>query len=423
MRLATYCQGTKFEWCSSSVTTTRSPGPSVDEPPRVRDEVDRLRRVPCEDDLARLRRVDERGDLLPRALVALGGALRERVDAPVHVAVRGLVEGPDRIEDLARLLGADRGVEVGERLAVDLLLEDREVAAQLAGIELRLSVDGHVPMVLPGSRRELSGSPARRFPLQCEAVRSLDGSAIAASAAVLLVSAGCGGGDEKSTETGVASSGGAKVFADANCGGCHTLEAAGATGTVGPNLDEVRPNADRVERQVRNGGRNHAGVQGQAERRGDPRGGRVRGDLGREGRGQEVHVRARRQEARRLHRRHAVHPAGVRQPRLRGGAKGRPDEARRDAEDRPRDPGQLPPDRAHDRGGRATPLRRPGRQGVRGGLATPADRATTTASCSGSSPASRRTRPPRSRARRATTPRSSPTTSTTTSASTDWGTG
>ena len=122
--------------------------------PRVRDEVDRLRRIPCEDDLARLRGVDERGDLLPSALVALGGALRERVDAPVHVAVRGLVEGPDRIEDLARLLGADRGVEVGERLAVDLLLENREVAAQFAGIELRLSLNGHVPMVLPGSRRE-----------------------------------------------------------------------------------------------------------------------------------------------------------------------------------------------------------------------------------------------------------------------------
>ena len=105
-------------------------------------------------------------------------------------------------------------------------------------------------MVLPGSRHEFA---PEAFALQWVSVRSL-GAAIAASAAALLLSAGCGGGDEKSTETGVAPSGGAKVFADANCGSCHTLQAAGATGTVGPNLDEVRPNADRVERQVRNGG-------------------------------------------------------------------------------------------------------------------------------------------------------------------------
>ena len=27
-----YCHGTKFEWCSSSVTTTTSPGPRFDSP-------------------------------------------------------------------------------------------------------------------------------------------------------------------------------------------------------------------------------------------------------------------------------------------------------------------------------------------------------------------------------------------------------
>jgi cytochrome c2 len=32
---------------------------------------------------------------------------------------------------------------------------------------------------------------------------------------------------------------GAQVFAQQNCAGCHTLEAADATGTVGPDLDEV----------------------------------------------------------------------------------------------------------------------------------------------------------------------------------------
>lgn len=33
-------------------------------------------------------------------------------------------------------------------------------------------------------------------------------------------------------------SSGAQVFASAGCGSCHTLAAAGSTGTTGPNLDE-----------------------------------------------------------------------------------------------------------------------------------------------------------------------------------------
>ena len=34
---------------------------------------------------------------------------------------------------------------------------------------------------------------------------------------------------------------GAQVFANNGCGGCHTLAAAEAGGTVGPDLDEVLP--------------------------------------------------------------------------------------------------------------------------------------------------------------------------------------
>ena len=46
---------------------------------------------------------------------------------------------------------------------------------------------------------------------------------------------------------------GEAVFASAGCGGCHTLGAAGASGTVGPNLDESKPTAERAETVVRNG--------------------------------------------------------------------------------------------------------------------------------------------------------------------------
>ncbi|MDO8214095.1 PQQ-binding-like beta-propeller repeat protein [Conexibacter sp. CPCC 206217] len=38
------------------------------------------------------------------------------------------------------------------------------------------------------------------------------------------------------------------------CAGCHTLAAAGANGTVGPNLDDLRPDSATVEQQVINGG-------------------------------------------------------------------------------------------------------------------------------------------------------------------------
>jgi cbb3-type cytochrome c oxidase subunit III len=40
----------------------------------------------------------------------------------------------------------------------------------------------------------------------------------------------------------------------ANCGSCHTLAAAGTNGTVGPNLDDLKANLARVQRQVINGG-------------------------------------------------------------------------------------------------------------------------------------------------------------------------
>ncbi len=47
---------------------------------------------------------------------------------------------------------------------------------------------------------------------------------------------------------------GKKVFGDSGCGGCHTLKAAGSSGTVGPNLDTRKPSYDRVVHQVENGG-------------------------------------------------------------------------------------------------------------------------------------------------------------------------
>jgi mono/diheme cytochrome c family protein len=90
--------------------------------------------------------------------------------------------------------------------------------------------------------------------------------------------AGCGGGEEVSPtpETVVGSlpeettteatttegsgstlqgdaANGAKVFASAGCGGCHTLKAAGSSGNVGPNLDDAKPDVALVVDRVTNG--------------------------------------------------------------------------------------------------------------------------------------------------------------------------
>src|SRR6185503_17606546 len=101
-----------------------------------------------------------------------------------------------------------------------------------------------------------------------------------------LVAAGCGGGEEttptpdtvsgsvpadtggatdtgetetEGTETGGGGSGegdpaaGKEVFTSAGCASCHTLADAGATGTVGPNLDDAKPDAALVHERVTNG--------------------------------------------------------------------------------------------------------------------------------------------------------------------------
>jgi mono/diheme cytochrome c family protein len=53
---------------------------------------------------------------------------------------------------------------------------------------------------------------------------------------------------------GAAAPNGKEVFVSAGCGACHTLKDAGSTGTVGPNLDQLKPSRVRVAHQVEVGG-------------------------------------------------------------------------------------------------------------------------------------------------------------------------
>ena len=77
--------------------------------------------------------------------------------------------------------------------------------------------------------------------------------AYVASVAGLPVRAQPGTETERTGGEGGEAPDGKAIFAEAGCGGCHTLKAAGATGTVGPNLDDAKPSKELVIDRVTNG--------------------------------------------------------------------------------------------------------------------------------------------------------------------------
>ena len=80
--------------------------------------------------------VDEAADRLARTFIGVGGALAQRVDAAVDVGVVVLVVVVDGLDHRARALARSGAVQVHERLAVDLLIEDRKVAADAGDVEV-----------------------------------------------------------------------------------------------------------------------------------------------------------------------------------------------------------------------------------------------------------------------------------------------
>lgn len=69
-------------------------------------------------------------------------------------------------------------------------------------------------------------------------------------AAYVASVAGVGGATAKPPQTGTDG----KAIFQADCASCHTLKAASATGTIGPNLDELKPPLATVKHQVEVGG-------------------------------------------------------------------------------------------------------------------------------------------------------------------------
>src|SRR4051794_41946973 len=98
------------------------------------------------------------------------------------------------------------------------------------------------------------------------------GIAVALTSMLLLSACGGGGSGGGSSSASSGSGGSANASAQGktvfttNCKGCHTLSDAGATGSGGPNLDELQPDKATGVRQVEKGGGPKPAVKGQPTR-------------------------------------------------------------------------------------------------------------------------------------------------------------
>jgi mono/diheme cytochrome c family protein len=76
---------------------------------------------------------------------------------------------------------------------------------------------------------------------EADAVAAYVASVVADPKAKVALPAGAGGDDPK-------------LAFESNCGSCHVLADAGTTGTVGPNLDQSKPQLQEAITQIANGG-------------------------------------------------------------------------------------------------------------------------------------------------------------------------
>ena len=187
---------------------------------------------------------------------------------------------------------------------------------------------------------------------------------------VLLVLAGCGGHGERELELARrARCRGRRCSTSAGCGGCHTLQAAKSKGTVGPDLDQLRPDAQTVERQVRNGGVGMPSFSKKLNEVRDQPGRRVRvrvDPLLDDGRLRRRRLQARRHEDRGLQGdRLPLLRAGVREHLVQGQPEDGPRSVRQGHQDARADRARLPPHRPRDRRRSALTLPRQRRPGVR----------------------------------------------------------
>jgi mono/diheme cytochrome c family protein len=127
--------------------------------------------------------------------------------------------------------------QAGTTATVGPNLDDAFAAAREAGGFDGATVEGIVKAQVD-SPRPSNGNPAASMP-----AHTAEGTDLDDIAAYLGKYAGVPGAKPPEVEGGA----GAQVFANNGCGGCHTLAAANAGGTVGPDLDEVLPGQPESE--------------------------------------------------------------------------------------------------------------------------------------------------------------------------------
>ena len=111
-----------------------------------------------------------------------------------------------------------------------------------AGTNAPLAIDGDTVVLGAG------------FPEGAKQKAELVAYRIGAKGATQTASSGGGGSSSGGgASSAVSLKAGRSVF-EQNCASCHTLAAAGSSGTVGPNLDQLKPSDALVTHQVTNGG-------------------------------------------------------------------------------------------------------------------------------------------------------------------------
>ena len=102
--------------------------------PGTGDEVDALGGAARENDFLGAAGVDEFGGARPGGFVTGRGAIAQFMDAAMDVGIVVFVIMHQRVNHRARFLRRGGVVEINQRLAVDLLVEDREILAQFCPV-------------------------------------------------------------------------------------------------------------------------------------------------------------------------------------------------------------------------------------------------------------------------------------------------
>lgn len=195
--------------------------------------------------------------------VALAGDIADRIERSVERTADSVGATAVVLGSLALLIAIARyarreAVLVAFLAALTASLVVNDTPSDVLGIGAAIAIALYRHSTPPGSLES----------------RSMRRAAVLLTLLVLSVGfAGCGGGEETgalpetvegtvpqattneaptSTVEGDAAAGEA-VYASAGCGGCHALEAAGSSGSVGPNLDESKPDLGLVLDRVTNG--------------------------------------------------------------------------------------------------------------------------------------------------------------------------